>query len=343
MINDKILEIKDLKVEFNTFEGTSKVIDGISLFINKKEVIGLVGESGCGKSVTAKAILGILPTPPANITSGKILFNGLDLLVQPPKKSNKIRKKGLSFVPQDPTSSLNPLFSIEQQMNYMLKWKKVEKFSLIKFIKNSIGKEKYKKERETSIDFLKKVRITDTERVLKSYPFELSGGMRQRVFIAMALMSNPFLIIFDEPTTNLDVSVQEQILELIEDKINEQDNSILYITHDLGVAKRLCNRIYILYAGDVVETASVEQIFKVQKHPYTKDLLQSVPKIYGEMSKGIPGRIPNYYDPPNGCRFNPRCKYKRPICEKQKPSLKEIKSSPNHLVACHLIRGDGDE
>lgn len=343
MADSNVLEIVDLSIEFNTFEGTAKVIDGIDIVVKEKEVVGLVGESGCGKTITAKAILGILPAPACRIRYGKIVLTGFDLLNLPEKESLRLRRKGLSFVPQDPTSSLNPLFTVEQQMTYMKKWKETEGFSLIDFIDHQLRRNAFVREREMALEYLEKVRLADPERVMKSYPFELSGGMRQRIFIAMALMSNPSLVIFDEPTTNLDVSVQDEILDLIEDKIKEFGNSVMYITHDLGVAKRLCNRVYVLYAGSVVETAGVDQIFETPKHPYTRDLLQVIPKIYGEMSDGIPGRIPNYYDPPSGCRFHPRCRYKMPICEREKPRLKTREGFRNHWVACHLMENGANE
>jgi peptide/nickel transport system ATP-binding protein len=338
-----VLEIYDLRIEFNTFEGTAKIINGINLVIGKNEVVGLVGESGCGKTITAKAILGILPTPPARITRGKIILNNVDLLSIPKEKAQTLRKKELFFIPQDPTSSLNPMFSIGQQMVYMKKYKGSENFSLLKFIINSFRDGFYKEEIKNSIEFLKKVEIADPERVIRCYPFQLSGGMRQRVWIAMALMSTPSLLILDEPTTNLDVSIQDQILELLENKVKEHESSVLYITHDLGVARRLCNRIYVLYAGDIVESGDIQQIFERPEHPYTKELLQAVPKIYGEMSSGTFIGAPNYYNPPSGCRFSSRCKYKMPICEKEKPKLKVLKASQNHVVACHLFDGAKNE
>lgn len=335
---NELLRIEQLRINFNTFEGTTKVVEGIDIYVKEGEVVGLVGESGCGKTITAKTVLGILPIPPASIT-GKIILKGHNLLGIPVERARDIRRKNLAFVPQDPTSSLNPLFTIERQMCDLLKWRKESKFGLFSYLIATLKKSSYKRERDEALRFLEKVNISDTQRVLISCPFELSGGMRQRVLIAMALMVEPSLIIFDEPTTALDVSVQDQILDLIEIRVKDERKSAFYITHDLGVARRLCHRIYVMYAGNVVEMADQYTLFKEPRHPYTQALLEAVPKLYGEMSKGIPGRIPSYYDPPEGCRFHPRCSKRKPVCTTAKPKLIKINESRYHIVACHRVAG----
>ena len=341
MASNRILDIQNLSIDFKTYDGLSTVVQNVDLHINKGEIIGLAGESGCGKTVTAKTILGTLPRPPGNISSGSIMFNNEDLLQKTPKELSVLRGKEFALIPQEPTSFLNPVFKVGDQMVDMYLFHGRPDVGLLKYYRDSKSKDDRKEARDRAIEMLHSVNIPDPERVTNSYPFELSGGMKQRVLIAMALMWKPSFLIADEPATALDVSVGDQVNELLETRVREEGISVLYITHDLGVAKRLCDRIYVMYAGNVVETATTEKFFNNPKHPYTHGLLQSVPKIYGEMSRGIEGAVPNYYSPPTGCRFHPRCKQAMPICKKDKPSYTNI--DDEHLTACYLYEENKNE
>ncbi len=334
MNGEKVLEVKDLKLHFHTIDGKTKVLEKVNLYVCKQEAVGTVGETGCGKSVTAKAILGSLPVPPAEIMDGKILFIGENLLDLNANQRRKIMKRAMSYIPQDPMTSLNPVFTVGQQMIDLIKWHKVERVGLGALL-GTKGRRKTKPARDEAVRLLDQVNIPSPEEVLYKYPVELSGGMRQRVLIAMALIGKPVLLIADEPTTALDVTIQKGILELLEERIKARNLSVLYITHNLGVARRLCDRIYVMYAGTCVESAPTRELLENSVHPYTRGLVASVPKLTKELYSGVSGRLPDYLNPPTGCRFHPRCTYAEQVCHHESPELEPVNKS-SHLAACHL-------
>lgn len=326
-----VLEIKDLKIEFGTFEGTSHILDGIHLTLGRGDTLGLVGETGCGKSITAKAILRLLPVPPARIVSGEILFEGEDLLRKSEEEMKKIRGRRIAMVFQDPMAFLNPVFTIEEQLVDVILAHEGGDGSRIQ------GERLDRKRAiEKAIELLREVKIPQPESRIKSYPHEFSGGMRQRVLIAMALSHSPQILIADEPTTALDVTIQAQILRLMDELVQRHGHSVLLISHDLGIVARVCRRIAVMYAGNIVESCSTVQLFKKPLHPYTQGLLNSIltfSKREGE-AQVIQGVIPDLIEPPPGCRFHPRCPSSMEICEKEKPSW--IESEEGHWVSCHL-------
>jgi len=332
-----VLGIAKLKIHFDTIDGTAKVLDDLDLSVGEAEVVGLVGETGCGKSVTAKTILGSLPMPPGKVLDGKILFFGDDLLKLDKHDRHRVMSEKMSYIPQDPMASLNPVFTVGEQMSDMIRWQGRRRIGPLEFLglrrgrHNSVAK---------AVKLLDRVEIPAPVEIVRRYPVELSGGMRQRVLIAMALIGRPSLLIADEPTTALDVTIQKGILTLIEEKVEEEELSVLYISHNLGVARRLCNRIYVMYGGVIAETAKTKDLLKDPMHPYTCGLISSIPKLTGDEFKGIDGKIPDYIDPPSGCRFHPRCPQLMPLCEQEKPEL--VKVEEDRLVACHLFsRGGG--
>ncbi len=317
-----LLSIKDLYLNFRTFWGVSKVLNGVDFDIREGEVFGLVGETGCGKSVTAMSILRLLPSS-ADI-SGEVIFKGENLLLKSDEEMRKIRGKKISMVFQDPMTSLNPLFRIgEQMVDVITTHLSIER-------EEALGKAR---------ELLRSVKLPDPDRVLSSYPHELSGGMRQRIMIAMALSSNPSLLIADEPTTALDVTVQKSVLELMLELKEKYGFSILIITHDLGVVAQICDRVGVMYAGNIVEIAPVNLLFEKPLHPYTKGLLSVIPDPRTKRRlKPLRGSVPSLLNPPPGCRFHPRCDYVKAACSREKPSLLEIESG--HFVACHLYGGN---
>lgn len=316
---EHLLEVKDLHVHFGIYEGTAWVLNGISFHVRPAERVGLVGETGCGKSVAMKAIMGLLPIPPVKVPRGQVLFKGKDLLRLSPKELQRIRGRQISMIPQDPMAALNPVFRIGDQLR-----------DVIRYTGNSTGDLKAR-----ALSVLQEVKLPDPERLWKAYPFELSGGMRQRVLIAMALVNKPELLIADEPATALDVTIQDQILKLLNALVEKKRISILLITHNLGVIRETTDRVYVMYAGEIVEEARTQELFSNPKHPYTQGLLSAVPKLTGAgIVGGIEGRIPDYTDPPPGCRFHPRCPYAMPICRAQKPP----RFGEEHKVACFLYR-----
>jgi len=320
-----LLEIKDLHVHFDVYGGTLKVLDGVNFTVHSGQKVGLVGETGCGKTTTMKSILRILPTPPARIPGGEIYFKGRDVLRMREDELEQVRGKAISMIFQDPTAALNPVFTIGQQLGAVVKY-------------SSGGKKLSKKEiRERAITPLKEVALPDPERMLDSYPIQLSGGMRQRVCIAMALVASRELLIADEPGTSLDVTIQDQILRLLHQLVLEKNVSVILITHTLGVVRETTDRVYVMYAGNMVEVATTEELFARPLHPYTHGLMDAVPRLTGSgVSDGIPGRIPNYLNPPPGCRFHPRCPQAMDICQQEKPSF--CKLSDSHEVACFLYQ-----
>jgi peptide/nickel transport system ATP-binding protein len=330
---EPILEIKDLKIEFDTFEGVSHVLEGIYLTLGRRDTLGLVGETGCGKSITAKAILKLIPIPPARIVSGEILFEGEDLLKKSEEEMKRIRGRQIAMVFQDPMTFLNPVFTIEEQLVDVI-------LAHDKGHGSNVQSERLNQKHaiERAIELLREVKIPQPELRIKSYPHEFSGGMRQRVLIAMALSGSPEILIADEPTTALDVTIQAQILKLINDLVQRHGHSVLLISHDLGVVAKVCKRIAVMYAGIIVETCSTAQLFRKPLHPYTRGLLDSILTFSkrARETQGIKGMIPDLIQPPPGCRFHPRCLEAMKVCEEEKPPLLEIEEG--HWVSCHLYK-----
>jgi peptide/nickel transport system ATP-binding protein len=314
-----LLRISDLHLRFKLFEGISHVLKGVNLEVGRGERVALVGESGCGKSLTMRLIMGLVQTN-NTLIEGRIEFSGLDMLRSPVSTLRELRGRRICPIFQDPMASLNPTFTILDQMSSVIRRGG-------KALRNA---EIYEMARSA----LKQVVITDPERVLGAYPFQLSGGLNQRVLIAMALVNQPDLILADEPGTALDVTVQEQTLRLMRRLTEEVHSAVLLITHNLGVVREFADRVYVMYAGSVVEEGLTRQIFSNPKHPYTQALMASVPKLSGEqLPVGIEGFIPDYTKPPSGCRFHPRCSHARPACQQDQP-LRDLGNG--HRAACVL-------
>lgn len=331
-----MLDVTDLEVHFDVFEGVAQVLNGVSIRVGEGETVSLVGETGCGKSVTVKTILRMLPTPPARILGGRITYKGRDVLAMQEEELYTLRGREMALIPQEPMGSLNPVFSVEDQFVELIRWQGRYKVGWThRAVKTFDGAGK-KVAREKALALLERVHIPDPKRVMKSYPVELSGGMRQRVLIAMALAGDPSLLLADEPGTALDVTTQEQILQLMKERVEKQNLAVLYITHNLGVARAMTERIYVMYAGEVVEEAPTKELFRAPQHPYTQGLMASIPKLTGGDVIGIDGFIPDYVDPPPGCRFQPRCPYAMPECSESRPTLKTVGS--NHRAACFLFQ-----
>ena len=324
-MNEILLDLRDLKLEFHTDDGVFKVLDGVFLEIQKGKSMGLVGETGCGKSVTGHAILGLIPKPAGKITGGEIIFQDVDLLKLSEREMRKIRGKKISMIFQDPSTSLNPAYTVGDQISetILLHQENGGKAAAIK----------------KTIEIMEMVGIPQAARHLDDYPHQFSGGMRQRVIIAIALACNPSLLIADEPTTALDVTIQAQVLELISELSQKAGFSMLLISHDLGIISQMCDDISIMYAGYIVETTNVENFFANYKHPYSEGLIGSIPRLgyRKEMLSTISGSVPSLIHLPPGCRFHPRCRYAMDRCKNEKPLLKEI--SPGHKVACFKVTG----
>jgi peptide/nickel transport system ATP-binding protein len=320
-----LLDIKDLHVWYRVYGGFLKVLNGIHLMVREGERIGLVGEAGCGKTTTMKSILRILPPKDSLIPKGEIYYRGKDVLKMSSTELQRLRSKEIAMIFQDPTTALNPVFTIGTQIGDVIKYS-------VAWDKKKVQKNQI---RALSAKALKEGCLPDSERMLGNYPIQLSGGMRQRVCISMAISSQRNLLIADEPGTSLDVTIQDQILRLLMAIVEQKGTSIILITHSLGVARAMTDRIYVMYAGTIVETAPALVLFKTPVHPYTKGLLASVPKISGGgIAEGIPGRIPDYLNPPLGCRFQPRCEHAASSCAEKPPQLVEIEK--DHSVACYL-------
>jgi len=329
-----LLQVEDLSVYFSVFRGEAKVIDGMNLVVEEGQTLVLAGETGCGKSLTAKAILRVIPIPPARIVSGKALFRGKDLLKIDEAELQRIKGREIAMVPQDPMTALNPVYTVEDQMLTMMAWQGHEDFAVRHWLKLRTDKNLRRALRERAVDMLNSLRIPSPELVLKRYPIELSGGMRQRVLIAMGLLKRPKLLIADEPGTALDVTVQDKIIKLLKERISTERLSTLYITHDLGTARKLAHRIAIMYAGRVIEVGSVKDVFSEPLHPYTVGLIRSLPKLRGGIGEGISGMVPDYVNPPSGCRFHPRCERRMTVCDQGRPEMVEV--APGHFVECTL-------
>ena len=332
---ETLICVKDLVVDFEVFEGHAKVLDGVNLEVGEREVVGLVGETGCGKTVTMKTILGLLPRPPARILKGEVLFKGKSLLGMNEDQLSTLRRKEMSLIPQSIMTALNPTFSIGDWLIDVVRFREATKDQGFIGTFRRPPKEQMQKIEAEVLEALNDVLIPNPEKLMRSYPFQLSGGMRQRVLIAAALYGTPSLLLADEPGTALDVTTYNVILQLLLDKISKRNLGVLYVTHNLAVAKKICQRVYVMYAGTIVESAGSNSILNDAQHPYTQGLLESIPTLLKRPIKGINGKIPNYFDPPTGCRFQPRCPYAIEICAKKKPELLEIKEK--HMAACHLL------
>lgn len=305
--------------------GELKVLNGVNLTVNEGEKVGIIGESGCGKTTTMRAILRILATN-AIIKGGCIQFRGKDILRMEKNELTEIRRKHITMIFQDPTAALNPVFKVKDMLGDVIRFS----------IGSNSGKLTKEKLNELSLKVLKEVALPDPERVLDSYPFQLSGGMRQRICISMSLTSARDLLIADEPTTNLDVTIQDQVLRLIKNLVEERKLSVILISHALGTVRGTVDKVYVMYAGNMIEAAETEELFSNPLHPYTRGLLDSVPKLTGEVfSEGVKGRVPDYLNPPQGCRFHPRCEHAQDICIKEKPQFFNV-NGDKHKVACWL-------
>ena len=322
MSKEKLIDVNDLQTYFHTEEGTVKAVDGVSFEIYPGETLGVVGESGCGKSVTSLSIMRLIESPPGQIENGEILFNGKDLTKLSQKEMRKIRGNDISMIFQEPMTSLNPVYTVgDQIMEAILIHKDVNK----------------KQARQEAIDMLRKVGIPLPEQRVDEYPHQLSGGMRQRIMIAMALSCDPQLLIADEPTTALDVTIQAQILELMNSLKREFGMAIMMITHDLGVIAEVSDRVAVMYAGKIVEYTDVKTLYADPKHPYTWGLMHSIPHIEKELDRleAIPGNVPNPLNFPTGCKYNTRCPFATDKCRTDEPDIVEVEEG--HHVACWHI------
>jgi peptide/nickel transport system ATP-binding protein len=319
-----LLEIRGLKTHFSTDDGIVQAVDGVDISIGRGETLGVVGESGCGKTVTALSVLKLIAMPPGKIVAGQILYQGRDLAPLGTADMDRIRAKDIAMVFQEPMTSLNPVYTIGEQIAEVLR--RHEGLSR----KAALDK---------TVEMLRLVQIPNPDKRVTDYPHQFSGGMRQRVMIAMALACSPKLLIADEPTTALDVTIQAQILELLQDMKSRFGMAIMLITHAMGVVAETAQRVVVMYAGKVIEEAPVERLFADPKHPYTQGLIRSIPRIDTAATRkarleAIPGVVPSLLNPPPGCRFAARCKYAMDICTQGIPPLKEV--APGHRVACVL-------
>jgi peptide/nickel transport system ATP-binding protein len=319
LVSTKLLEVRGLRTHFASERGEVRAVDGVDLSLERGRTLGIVGESGCGKSVTALSIMGLVPQPPGRIAGGEVLFEGDDLLKLPAQRLRDLRGDQLSMIFQEPMTSLNPAFPVgEQVAEALLRHKNISK--------NEANNQ--------AVEMLRRVRIPSPERRAHDYPHQLSGGMRQRVMIAMALACNPKLLIADEPTTALDVTIQAQILELMRALRAELGTSIILITHDLGVIAELADDVIVMYAGKVIERCAIERLFSEPQHPYTVGLLGSIPRLHLQQERlsAIEGFVPDAASPPAGCRFHPRCPFVVEKCLREVPPLMEI--TQDHYAAC---------
>ncbi|MBZ2174778.1 ABC transporter ATP-binding protein [Schnuerera sp. xch1] len=324
----KILEVRNLRTYFHTFKGTVKAVDDVSFDINEGEILGVVGESGGGKSVTGFSVIRLIEEP-GKIETGEIIYNGENLMKKSENQMNKVRGKDISMIFQDPMTSLNPVYTIGKQIEEVLLLHE-------KDLTKSQRKQK-------CIELLKSVGISNPESRMKSYPHQFSGGMRQRVVIATALAASPKLIIADEPTTALDVTIQAQILKLMQNLVEEHGCALMLITHDLAVISEIADRINVMYCGKIIETGNTKDIIKEYKHPYTEGLINSIPDLDKDKKKleSISGIVPNMFDLPEGCNFSPRCRYCKQICKEEEPELQQVGQS--HYIACHFPLKGGEK
>jgi len=320
-MSEHLLEVDDLYVEFRTRDGVAKAINGVSYTLDAGETLAVLGESGSGKSVTAQTIMGILDMPPGFITGGEIRYKGRDLLQMPEKERQKIRGAEIAMIFQDSLSALNPVFTVGDQISEMFQ------------VHRGMSK---KEGMQRAVELMEQVRIPAAKERVKDYPHQFSGGMRQRIMIAMAISLDPAVLIADEPTTALDVTVQAQIMELLQDLQRERNMGMILITHDLGVVAGVADKIAVMYAGRIVEDADVMTLYSHPAHPYTEGLLESMPRVdtKGEELYAIKGLPPSLMNLPPGCNFNPRCPYKKELCLQEVPPRHEV--TPGHGSACHF-------
>lgn len=319
MKNEVVLEVKNLKTHFISNKGTAKAVDGIDFVLRKGETLGIVGESGCGKSMTSLSILRLIPTPPGKIVDGQVLLKGQDLVTMSEEEIRKIRGNRISMIFQEPMTSLNPVIPVGEQIAEALR------------LHQGLSK---KQAWDKSVEMIGLVGIPSPEKRAKQEPFQLSGGMRQRIMIAMALACTPEVLIADEPTTALDVTIQAQILEIMKDLQKKIGMGIIFITHDLGVVAEMCDQVGVMYAGQVVEHQETKGLFKNPLHPYTQGLIGSLPKLYEDQEELqiIEGTVPSPYEYPEGCRFAERCPFAKDICIQKQPSL--IQYAEDSKVRC---------
>jgi peptide/nickel transport system ATP-binding protein len=322
-----LLSIQGLKVHFNTDDGWLHAVDGVDISIDRGETVCVVGESGCGKSVTAMTVLKLLPMPPGRIVAGRVMWEGRDLVPLSNDEMRKIRAREIAIVFQEPMTALNPVYTVGEQVAEVLR------------LHENLSK---RAALARAVEMLELVRIPTPQRRINDYPHQFSGGMRQRVMIAMALACNPKLLIADEPTTALDVTIQAQILDLINELKERLGMAVMLITHAMGVVAETAQRVVVMYAGKVIEEAPVHDLFAHPRHPYTQGLIRSIPRIdlaatHKQTLEAIPGVVPKLINPPEGCRFAPRCKYATPACTADTPPLREV--TPGHKVACILPVG----
>ena len=327
--SDALLKVRGLKTFFYTAQGLVRTVDGVDFRLNLGETLGIVGESGCGKSVTALSLLRLIPQPPGKIAGGEIIFDKQDLLTQPMERIRRMRGKEIAMIFQEPMTSLNPVFTIGKQIS--------EATQLHEGLsrRESLGK---------TVDLLRLVGIPSPEKRVRDYPHQFSEGMRQRVMIAMALSCNPKVLIADEPTTALDVTIQAQILRLISELQERLGMAVLLITHDLGIVAQTAQRIIVMYMGKIVEEADVHRLFTRPLHPYTHGLFHSLPNFHRDIVRKerleeIPGVVGSLVKPPSGCYFSPRCRHRREICQQEEPPLNEVE--PGQSVRCWLVEKGG--
>ncbi|WP_027363599.1 ABC transporter ATP-binding protein [Desulfotruncus alcoholivorax] len=324
-MDNPILDIRDLHVWYRTYGGYAKVLDGVNLFVHKGEKVGLVGEAGCGKTTTMRSVLRILPESQVHTPRGQILYHGQDILQMNQRELHHVRTGGVSMIFQEPAAALNPVFTVGTQITDVIKY-------------SGLSKQEKQKDniKNLAMQAISEVYIADPERIMNSYPNQLSGGMKQRICIAMAIVTARELLIADEPGTALDVTIQDQVHKLLRGLVEKKGMSLIMITHSLGVAREMTDRIYVMYAGNIVEVAKSGDLFRKPRHPYTLGLLESVPKLTGGgMAEGIYGQIPDYLRPPGGCRFHPRCPRAIARCQEEKPNLADL--GDGHQVACFQV------
>ena len=337
-----LLNIEDLHLEFHTYDGVAKVLAGVNLKMQRGDVLGLVGETGCGKSMTALAVPRLIPMPPGKITAGRVTFDGEDLLSKSESEMEAFRARRLGMIFQDPVTNLNPLFTIREQLVDAVLYQRAHGQSVPgrwRGFQPSV-RQMRKDAHERAVELMRLTGIADGDKRIYEYPHQFSGGMRQRVLIAMALAGDPDLLIADEPTTALDVTIQAQILRLIRSLVSQLGLTVLLITHNLGVVARSCERVAVMYAGRVIEESPVRELFKNPKHPYTRGLIAAVPqKDVGRGGlEGIPGIIPNMINPPAGCRFHPRCDHVMDVCRGRVPPATTV--GAEHSASCFLYEED---
>ena len=316
-----LLEVKDLRVQYRVYEGMLKVLNGVNMTLEKGEKVGIIGESACGKTTTVKSVMRLLASN-SKVAGGEVRYAGEDVLRMPKRKLSDLRRKKMSMVFQDPSAALNPVFTIRQQL-----------YDIIKFSTDAHLSKAETHER--AVMYLKQAALPEPDRILDSYPFQLSGGMKQRVNIAMALVSANELLIADEPGTSLDVTIEDQIMRLLKKIVEEKGLSVILITHALGTVKNFVDRIYVMYAGTIVEEGPTREVFNNPQHPYTQLLIRAVPKLTGGgVPEGILGQVPSYLSPPPGCRFVTRCPHKMDVCSNP-PAMYE--ATANQRAACFLF------